>query len=61
LDSNSSFVTEEIQNNFRSGDSFPIYYIALVDKYNTIIGNANDARLVIRVDTSYNNTSNSDE
>jgi len=41
-------------DNQKSGGTLANTFIALADKYNTIVGNANDAKVTIRIDTSFN-------
>jgi hypothetical protein len=38
----------------RSGDTFPTFYLALVDAYNNIVGSSNSNKVTIRIDLDYN-------
>lgn len=51
--------TNDTKSSFRSGEDLPKTYIALVDKYNQIVGTDSAAKLTISIDSSYTNNSKS--
>eukprot|EP00347_Sterkiella_histriomuscorum_P008156 403346168 len=56
VSANQNVSTQVSQSNTRSGDTLPKTYIALADKYNQIVGTADQAKLQISVVEKSNNT-----